>query len=81
MATRYRRFRDMREDHDMTQKVLAEKLGVNPVQYSRYEHGTQDMPLYLLIELARMYNTSTDYLLGLTDDPNPLPPPVAYPHK
>ena len=67
----YKRLRDMREDHDLTQIALAEKLGMHPIQYGRYERGTRDIPTDVLIRLAELYKTSTDYLLGLTDDPAP----------
>ncbi len=67
----YRRLRDMREDHDLTQTALAEKLEMHPIQYGRYERGARDIPTDALIKLAKLYKTSTDYLLGLTDDPAP----------
>ena len=67
----YKRLRDMREDHDLTQAALAEQLKMHPIQYGRYERGTRDIPTDILIKLAKLYNTSTDYLLGLTDDPAP----------
>ena len=38
-------------------------------QYFRYEQGLRDIPTDILIRLAKLYNTTTDYLLGLTDDP------------
>ena len=68
----------MREDHDMTQRQLAARLGMAQPQYSRYEQGLRDIPTPVLIQLARLYDTTTDYLLGLTNDPrkldNPAPP-------
>ena len=67
----YKRLRDMREDHDLTQAALAEKLEMHPIQYGRYERGVRDIPTDVLIKLAELYKTSTDYLLGLTDDPAP----------
>lgn len=63
------RLRDMREDHDLTQQKLAEYLGMPQPQYFRYEQGLRDIPTDILIQLAKLYNTTTDYLLGLTDDP------------
>ena len=66
----YRRIRDLREDHDLTQKDLAAYLNCSQVCYSHYELGKRDIPTDVLIKLSRFYNTSTDYLLGLTDDPN-----------
>lgn len=59
----------MREDHDMTQRQLAALLGMAQPQYSRYEQGLRDIPTPVLIQLARLYDTTTDYLLGLTNDP------------
>ena len=65
----YKRLRDMREDHDLTQRQLAAKLEMPQAQYCRYEQGKRDIPTEILIQLADMYQTSTDYLLGRTDDP------------
>ncbi len=67
----YKRLRDMREDADLTQRQLAERLGMSQPQYNRYEQGYRDLPTDILIRLAEMYNTSTDFLLGRTDDPSP----------
>ena len=67
----YRRLRDIREDRDLPQRVLAELLHVSQATYSRYESGELDIPSGALIALARFYGTSIDYLLGLTDDPAP----------
>ena len=61
----------MRDDHDLSQRMLAEKLGMKQAQYSRYELGYRDIPTDILIALADLYNTSTDYILGRTDDPAP----------
>ena len=69
----YRRIRDMREDHDLRQKDLAEYLRCTQVCCSLYETGRRDIPTDVLIRLARFYHTSTDYLLGLTDRPEPYP--------
>jgi len=66
----YPRIRDLREDHDMSQTELAKKLGMSQTGYSKYETGENDIPTSILIELARLYNTSIDYLLGETDNPN-----------
>lgn len=65
----YRRIRDLREDHDLTQRQLAAKLGMTQTQYFRYEQGYRDVPSDILIALADLYQTSTDYILGRTDDP------------
>lgn len=65
----YKRIRDLREDHDLTQRQLAAKLGMTQTQYFRYEQGYRDVPSDILIALADLYRTSTDYILGRTDDP------------
>ncbi len=67
----YQRLRDMREDQDLPQRVLAELLHVSQATYSRYESGVLDIPSGALIALALFYQTSVDYLLGLADDPTP----------
>ena len=67
----FKRLRDMREDADMTQRELAAVLGMSQPQYNRYEQGYRDIPTDILIRLADLYNTSTDFLLGRTDDPSP----------
>ncbi len=64
----YRRIRDLREDNDLTQGQLAEYLRCTQVCYSHYENGKRDIPTDVLISLAKFYNTSTDYILGLTDN-------------
>ena len=66
-AMKYTRIRDLREDHDMTQKQLAQLLGMSQTGYSKYETGENDIPTATLIRLARLYGTSIDYLLGETD--------------
>lgn len=71
----YHRIRDLREDHDLYQKDVAEYLQCTQVCYSHYELGKRDIPTDVLIRLADYYNTSTDYLLERTDDPRPYPKP------
>lgn len=66
---KYKRIRDLREDHDMTQKQVAEILGMSQTGYSKYETGENDIPTGILISLSRLYNTSIDYLLGETKNP------------
>ena len=63
----YGRLRDLREDHDMTQKQIAQMLGMSQTGYSKYETGENDLPTAVLIKLADFYKTSIDYLLGRTD--------------
>ena len=67
----FRRIGDLRTDHDLTQQKVAEYLICNRRVYSRYEHGEREIPVSMVIKLAKLYNTSTDYILGLTDNPNP----------
>lgn len=68
------RLRDLREDHDLTQKQVAEYLSVKQNTYSQYESGVRQLPIDLLIRLAKFYGVSTDYLLELTNIPEPYPP-------
>ena len=68
----YKRLRDLREDHDLTQRQLAKMLGLTQPQYFRYEQGYRDLPTDILIRLADIYGTSTDYILERTNDPKPL---------
>ncbi|MEY8388865.1 helix-turn-helix transcriptional regulator [Oscillospiraceae bacterium 38-13] len=70
----YRRIRDLREDHDLTQKKLGEAVGVSQRTYAYYESGQRMLTPQVLCALARFYDTSVDYLLELTDDPRPYPP-------
>ena len=63
----YKRLRDLREDHDLTQTKVAIYLGMSQTGYSKYETGENDIPTDVLIKLADLYNTSVDYLLGRTD--------------
>lgn len=63
----YRRIRDLREDRDLTQKQVAQMLGMSQTGYSKYETGENDIPTQVLIRLADFYSTTTDYILGRTD--------------
>lgn len=67
----YDKIRALREDNDLLQKQLAEYLHCSQVAYSRYELGTRDIPTEVLILLAKFYNTSVDYILGLTNERKP----------
>lgn len=60
----YQRLRDLREDHDLTQKEVAAVLGIDQRVYSNYETGKREIPVHHLVKLADYYNVSTDYLLG-----------------
>lgn len=61
------RIRDLREDNDLTQKQVAEYLNIKQNTYSQYETGNRQIPIDVLVALAKLYKTSTDYLLGITD--------------
>lgn len=67
----FQRLGDLRTDHDLRQKGVAELLQMNPEVYRRYEKGEREIPIWALLKLADYYKTSTDYLLGRTGDPRP----------
>ena len=67
------RIKDLREDHDLTQSHIANYLHFSQVCYSNYENGRRDVPTEVLIRLSEFYQTSVDYLLGLTDRREPYP--------
>ena len=66
----YPRLRDLREDMDLTQDQLVEILKMHKTTYTNYEQGKREPPFELIIKLAKFYNVSTDYIAGLTDNPN-----------
>lgn len=68
----FRRIRDLREDQDKTQQQIAEYLHMKREVYRRYESGEREIPVWALIRLADYYGTSTDYILGRTNDPGPV---------
>ena len=65
----YKRIRDLREDHDLTQTDVAKILNCSQQAYSNYELGQRDLPTDVLIKLAKFYNVSIDYILEITDNP------------
>ena len=65
------RLKELREDSDITQREIAEHLHIRQNTYSQYENGQRQIPIELLISLAKYYKTSTDYILGLTDIKKP----------
>ena len=67
----YKRIRELREDKDLTQKQIGQLLHMSQTGYNQYEIGKNDIPTKILILLAQFYNVSTDYILELTDNPNP----------
>lgn len=67
----YKRLRDLREDNDKTQEQIAVVLNTTRQQYGLYEKGIREIPTEKVIKLALFYKTSTDYLLGLTNEIKP----------
>ena len=65
----FKRIRELREDHDLTQKQMAKALNCSQQVYSNYELGQRDIPTDILIRLSAFYGVSVDYILGLTDRP------------
>ena len=69
----YKNIRELRKDHNLKQRQLAEHLRCSQRTYSDYENGKTRVPPDILIELSRLYGTSVDYLLNLTDEKTPYP--------
>ena len=63
----YKRVRDLREDHDKTQKDIAVLLNMHTTVYQRYERGERELPLWAAIKLADYYRVTLDYLVGRSD--------------
>ena len=63
----YKRIRELREDSDLTQREVASYLKMTQPQYFRYEQGYRDVPTDILIALADLYHTTTDYILEHSD--------------
>lgn len=64
-----KRLRDLREDHDMTQEAVANYLGNSKQRYGEWERGEHRPSLDAIIKLSELYHVSTDYILGLTNNP------------
>ena len=64
----YQRIRDLREDYDLTQKDVAERLFLQREVYRRYETGEREIPLNIAIAISKIYDVSLDYLAGLTNE-------------
>lgn len=62
-----KRMKDLREDFDYTQEYVALKLGTSQTMYARYERGANELPIHHLLSLCKLYNVSSDYLLGLSN--------------
>ena len=67
----YPRLKDLREDKDLAQKEIAALLGIDQRVYSTYETGKREIPTRFVVVLSKYYNTSADYILGLTNNPAP----------
>lgn len=67
----YQRMRDLREDKDLNQTDIAKLLGIDQRVYSNYEIGKREIPTRFVVTLAKFYKTSTDYILGLTNEIKP----------
>jgi len=70
---KYNRIRDLRNDRKYSQTLVAQHLKIAQNTLSQYELGERNIPNEVLVQLAIFYDTSIDYLLGLTDDPAPYP--------
>lgn len=66
----YQRIRDLREDRDIPQREIAALLNTTVQQYSLYERGVRELPLHHAITLAKFYNVSLDYMVGLSNIKN-----------
>lgn len=69
----YSRIRNLREDKDKTQKEIGRLLNMSQTGYNQYEIGKNDIPTKVLMQLAIYYETSVDYILGLTNEKKPYP--------
>lgn len=69
----YKRIIDLRKDRHLTQKQIGQILNMSQTGYNQYEIGKNDIPTKVLIELAKFYNTSIDYILELTNERKPYP--------
>ena len=69
MEVVFPRIRELREDLDLKQEYVAQKLGIRQTTYSKYELGRINVPVDMLMKLADLYGVSLDYLTGRTDTP------------
>lgn len=67
----YNRIKDLREDNDLTQAEIAKQLGLHTTQYQRYERAETTIPADIIVDIAKFYKVSTDYILGLTNASKP----------
>ncbi|WP_432403652.1 helix-turn-helix domain-containing protein [Wukongibacter sp. M2B1] len=69
----FQRVKDLRTDLDIKQKEIASYLGIDQSTYSDYETGKLNIPIDAFIKLSKYYNTSIDYLVGITNEKRPYP--------
>lgn len=69
----FQRLEDLRIDHDKTQSEVADYLGCQREVYRRYEKGTRQIPIDMLMKLSTLYEVNLDYMVGLTDIKRPYP--------
>lgn len=67
---KFKRIKDLREDHDLLQREVAELLSISQQYYSEYENGNRPIPIQHLITLSKFYGTSIDYIVGLSNSTN-----------
>ncbi|MFR5509064.1 MAG: helix-turn-helix domain-containing protein [Clostridia bacterium] len=67
ITLKFKRIKDLREDNDKLQKDIAQLLGISQQYYSEYESGKRTIPISHLITLAQYYQTSIDYIVGISD--------------
>lgn len=65
------RMKELREDADLSQEIVAKAIGITQRKYSYVETRSHQLTAKLIVKLAQYYHVSADYLLGLTDDPTP----------
>ena len=65
----YPRLRELRASAGLTQTEIADLLGMQQNQYSRYERGERELPMHLFVKLAEHYKVSLDYMVGISDQP------------
>ena len=68
MKNMMEKFRDLREDNDLTQEEVAKHLGTSQTMYARYEREANELPVRHFIKLCELYNVSADYILELKKD-------------
>ena len=69
---KFQRIQDLRIDSDLSQKNIGEILHISQRSYSHYETGSRNIPIEMLIRLADYYDTTIDYLVGRTDNKEPI---------